>query len=109
MVMVMSEFGRTVHENGSNGTDHGRGGMMLVAGGSVKAGRFYGTYKGVADMVGDYQPVYTDFRAVYAEAVMKMFGYDPFNPQALIKMFPDYKPKETDYLNYLNVLKAAKA
>lgn len=109
MVMVMSEFGRTVHENGSNGTDHGRGGMMLVAGGPIKAGRFYGTYKGVADMVGDYQPVYTDFRAVYAEAVMKMFGYDPFNPQALIKMFPDYKPKPTDYLDFLNVLKPAKA
>lgn len=106
-VMVMSEFGRTVHENGSNGTDHGRGGMMLVAGGPIRQAKVYGTYKGVADMVGDYQPVYTDFRAVFAEAVMKVFGYDPFNVQALVKMFPDYKPKPTEYLNYLNPLKKA--
>ena len=106
-VMVMSEFGRTVHENGSNGTDHGRGGMMLVAGGPIRQSKVYGTYKGVADMVGDYQPVYTDFRAVFSEAVMKMFGHDPFNPQALVKMFPDYKPKPADYLNFLNPLKKA--
>ncbi|MDB5294205.1 MAG: hypothetical protein JWO31_188 [Phycisphaerales bacterium] len=106
-VMVMSEFGRTVHENGSEGTDHGRGGMMLVAGGPIRQAKVYGTYKGVADMVGDYQPVYTDFRAVFAEAVMKMFNYDPFNPQAMIQMFPGYKPKPADYLNYMNAVKKA--
>jgi uncharacterized protein (DUF1501 family) len=102
-IMVMSEFGRTVHENGSNGTDHGRGGMMLVAGGSIKAPKIYGKYKGVADMVGDYQPVYTDFRAVFAEAIFKMFGYDPFKPDAIVKLFPDYKmPKKEDFNDWIN-------
>lgn len=106
-VMVMSEFGRTVHENGTNGADHGRGGMMLVAGGPIKTPKVYGKWKGVADMVGDYLPVYTDFRAVYAEAIFKMFSYDPFKTDALVKMFPDYKPKPTDYLDFMNPIKKA--
>ena len=109
-VMVMSEFGRTVHENGTNGADHGRGGMMLVAGGLVKAPKVYGKWNGVADMVGDYQPVYTDFRSVYSEAIFKMFGYDPFNPQATVKMFPDFKAKPSDYLDFMKPIpKPAKA
>jgi uncharacterized protein (DUF1501 family) len=106
-VMVMSEFGRTVHENGSNGTDHGRGGMMLLAGGPIKTNRVLGKWKGVADMVGDYQPVYTDFRAVYSEAIYKMFHYDPFKPDAVVKMFPDYKPKKEDYLDFMNQIPKA--
>jgi uncharacterized protein (DUF1501 family) len=106
-VMVMSEFGRTVHENGSNGADHGRGGMMLLAGGPIKTNKILGKWKGVADMVGDYLPVYTDFRAVYAEAIYKMFGFDAFKPDAVVKMFPDYKPKQTDYLDFMNPIKKA--
>jgi uncharacterized protein (DUF1501 family) len=106
-VMVMSEFGRTVHENGSNGADHGRGGMMLLAGGPIKTNKILGKWKGVGDMVGDYQPVYTDFRAVYAEAIFKMFNYDVFKPDAVVKMFPDYKPKKEDYLDFMNPIKKA--
>lgn len=106
-VMVMSEFGRTVKENGSMGTDHGRGGMMLLAGGPVKGGKLYGTWKGVKDMVGDYQPVYTDFRAVFAETVFKLFGHDPFKPDALVKVFPDYKPKKDEYIDFMNPIKKA--
>jgi len=106
-VMVMSEFGRTVHENGSNGADHGRGGMMLLAGGAIKTNKVLGKWKGVADMVGDYLPVYTDFRAVYSEAIFKMFNYDPFKQDAVVKMFPDYKPKKDDYLDFMNPIKKA--
>lgn len=106
-VLVMSEFGRTVHENGSTGADHGRGGMMLIAGGPLKANHVLGKWKGVADMVGDYQPVYTDFRAVYAEAIYKLFNYDAFKTDAIVKMFPDYKPKKEDYLDFMNPIKKA--
>lgn len=37
-VLAMTEFGRTVRENGSGGTDHGTGGAMLMAGGPCVAG-----------------------------------------------------------------------
>lgn len=39
MVVVMSEFGRTAHENDSRGNDHGTGGAMMVLGGAVNGGR----------------------------------------------------------------------
>jgi uncharacterized protein (DUF1501 family) len=35
-VVVISEFGRTVRENGSRGTDHGRGGLMILMGGRIR-------------------------------------------------------------------------
>lgn len=47
-VVVVSEFGRTARENGSNGTDHGTGGLAMVAGGSVKGGQILGTYPGLS-------------------------------------------------------------
>ncbi len=42
-VVTISEFGRRVQENGSQGFDHGWGNMMLVAGAGVKGGKYYGT------------------------------------------------------------------
>lgn len=42
VILTISEFGRTVAENGSGGTDHGRGNCMLVLGGPVAGGRVYG-------------------------------------------------------------------
>ncbi|WP_085796268.1 DUF1501 domain-containing protein [Falsiruegeria litorea] len=46
-VVTMSEFGRTVAENGSKGTDHGTGGVMLLAGGAVRGGCVYGEWPGL--------------------------------------------------------------
>src|SRR5579864_2973488 len=45
MLLVMTEFGRTVHENGSEGTDHGRGSFMLAVGNMLKGGQLYGTWQ----------------------------------------------------------------
>ncbi|MBV1863017.1 MAG: DUF1501 domain-containing protein [Rhodobacteraceae bacterium] len=47
-VVCMTEFGRTVRENGSGGTDHGTGGLMVLAGGAVRGGRVYGDWPGLA-------------------------------------------------------------
>ncbi len=48
-VVCMTEFGRTVRENGSGGTDHGTGGAMVLAGGAVRGGRVYGDWPGIAE------------------------------------------------------------
>ena len=47
-VLVVSEFGRTAAENGSRGTDHGTGGVALLAGGAVRGGRVLGDWPGLA-------------------------------------------------------------
>ncbi|WP_147127346.1 DUF1501 domain-containing protein [Shimia ponticola] len=48
-VLAMTEFGRTVRENGTKGTDHGTGGAMLMAGGAVRGGRVYGDWPGLSE------------------------------------------------------------
>jgi len=69
VIVVLSEFGRTVHENGDRGTDHGHGNAIWVAGGAVKGGRVYGDWPGLTP-VQLYQrrdlAVTTDFRAALA-------------------------------------------
>ena len=47
VIMVVSEFGRTVAENGNRGTDHGTGGLVFLAGGAVKGGRVAGDWPGL--------------------------------------------------------------
>lgn len=48
-LLAMTEFGRTVRENGSGGTDHGTGGLMITAGGAIRGGRVLGDWPGLAD------------------------------------------------------------
>ncbi|TMB61197.1 MAG: DUF1501 domain-containing protein, partial [Deltaproteobacteria bacterium] len=48
VILVMSEFGRTVHENGNTGTDHGHGNVMWVMGGNVRGGKVYGQWPGLS-------------------------------------------------------------
>ena len=43
-VIAVSEFGRTVRVNGGGGTDHGTGGLAILAGGAIKGGRMYGDW-----------------------------------------------------------------
>lgn len=49
VVLCMTEFGRTVRENGTGGTDHGTGGAMIMAGGAVRGGRVYGKWPGLSE------------------------------------------------------------
>jgi uncharacterized protein (DUF1501 family) len=46
-IVAMTEFGRTVRENGTGGTDHGTGGAMVLAGGAIRGGRVYGRWPGL--------------------------------------------------------------
>ncbi len=49
VVLAMTEFGRTVRENGSAGTDHGTGGCAVLAGGAIDGGRILGKWPGLGD------------------------------------------------------------
>jgi uncharacterized protein (DUF1501 family) len=77
VLMTMTEFGRTVRENGSGGTDHGRGSCLFVLGNNVDGGKVHGTVpKLVPEELEDGRdlPVTTDFRAIFAEVAGKHLG-----------------------------------
>lgn len=73
-LMTTTEFGRTVKQNGSNGTDHGRASCCFVLGNDVQGGRVYGdvqplSTENLAD--GRDLAVTTDFRSVFAEVATR--------------------------------------
>ena len=77
VVLTMSEFGRTVAENGNRGTDHGHGNAMMVIGGAVRGGKVYGKWPGLAREQrheGRDLAITTDFRAVFNEVVRGHLG-----------------------------------
>jgi uncharacterized protein (DUF1501 family) len=72
VLLTMSEFGRTVAENGSGGTDHGHANCMIAMGGPVAGGRVLGTWPGLEReqlYEGRDLALTTDFRDVFAEIV----------------------------------------
>lgn len=91
LVLVVTEFGRTCRENGTYGTDHGRGGVMFLLGAKVKGGKLHGKWGGLAErelVEGRDLPVTTDFRDIFADVLREHMGFDP--PKGF---FPDYGPK----------------
>jgi uncharacterized protein (DUF1501 family) len=77
VLVTMSEFGRTLRENGARGTDHGHGNAMLVLGGPVKGGKVYGRWPGLEReqlWEGRDLAITTDFRDVFAEVVTGHLG-----------------------------------
>ena len=93
VLLVMSEFGRTFHENGSGGTDHGHGNVMWLAGGAIQGGKIRGEQ---ADLKANTlpqkrdMPVLTDNRDVLAGVFIQLYG---LNPTALDTIVPDAKPQ----------------
>ena len=87
-LVTMSEFGRTVRENGNRGTDHGHANVMLLLGGGVKGGKVYGKWPGL-DASHLYEnrdlAVTTDFRDVFAEVLARRMGIADPEP-----VFPGY-------------------
>ncbi len=72
VVVTMSEFGRTAHENGNRGTDHGHANCMFVMGGPVKGGKVYGKWPGLGPEQlneGRDLALTTDFRSVLGEII----------------------------------------
>lgn len=98
-LVTVSEFGRTVHENGNRGTDHGHGNFMLVMGGGVKGGKVYGRWPGL-DSSHLYEnrdlSVTTDFRDVFAEILAGRLGI-----QNLVPVFPGYDLDEKKRLGVI--------
>lgn len=89
VIMTMTEFGRTVRENGTRGTDHGHGSVSFVLGGSVAGGKVHGAWPGLtADKLyeGRDLSVTTDFRDVVSEILTKHVGV-----RDLAAVFPRFK------------------
>lgn len=96
VLVTMSEFGRTVRENGNRGTDHGHGGVMLVLGGNVRGGKVHGRWPGLEReqlFEGRDLAVTTDFRDVFAEVLSKHLGV-----ASMADVFPAYAPRKAGVL-----------
>lgn len=118
IVVVASEFGRTSRENAATGTDHGHGGVMFVAGGSVLGqgaggtGGLSGVYN--ADPTtwanGDlfavqtrYLAMRTDYRAVYAEILQRHLGVPAIEVEAILPGWAGLPAApEYAFLNFLS-------
>jgi uncharacterized protein (DUF1501 family) len=97
----MSEFGRTAHENGSGGTDHGHANCMLVMGGAVKGGKVYTRWPGMGE--GQlYQDrdlaVTTDYRSVLGEIISSHLG-----DRDLSKVFPGFAGEPKQHFGLIKV------
>ena len=100
VILTMSEFGRTVKQNGTGGTDHGHAGAMFVIGGALKSShKVLGRWPGLAPEQlneGRDLALTTDFRSVFSELASKHLG-----AASLDRIFPGYKTPEQNWLGIL--------
>lgn len=86
-VLAMTEFGRTVAENGTKGTDHGTGGMMVLAGGAIRGQTVHGHLAGFEEVDlfqgRDLMPT-DDVRRYAAWAIRESFGLDRFTLESVV-------------------------
>lgn len=89
VVLTMTEFGRTARENGTKGTDHGTGGLALLAGGGIAGGKVLGQWPGLGDGKlldnRDLMPT-GDVREIAAAMLYRQFGIEPGD--LTTKIFP---------------------
>jgi len=96
VVLTMSEFGRTIRENGNSGTDHGHATAMLVLGGTVNGGRVLGRWPGLDPaqrFEGRDVAVTTDFRDLFGEILSRHLGADNLAP-----VFPGYSADPSKFV-----------
>ena len=90
-VVVLTEFGRRTYENGSAGTDHGRGCAMMILGSGIRGGKVHGTYPGLEEPAGPGPgglQITCDYRDVLAEVIA-----GEKHGAVVPSVFPDYTPK----------------
>jgi uncharacterized protein (DUF1501 family) len=100
LVVTMSEFGRTVRENGNRGTDHGHANAMLLIGSGVQGGKVYGDWPGLNnDQLYDGRDLSltTDFRDVLGEIAQRHL-----RSQNLPTLFPGYSVSEAKFRHILS-------
>jgi len=96
VILVISEFGRTVRQNGNGGTDHGHGNVMWVMGGPVRGRKVYGAWPGLSNQQ-LYQErdlaVTTDFREPIATVLRAHMG---LGDAQIDRVFPG-RPRSTGH------------
>jgi len=99
VLLTMSEFGRTVRENGNRGTDHGHANAMFVVGNGVRGGKVYGQWPGLrSDQLyeGRDLALTTDFRDVFGEIASRHLGNSN-----LKDVFPGYSMSQSKFRGFL--------
>ena len=94
VVVVMSEFGRTVRENGNRGTDHGHGSVYWLLGGALAGARMAGEQVALtrANLFQDRDlPVLNEYRALLAGLFGRMYG---LSPAMLDAVFPGARARD---------------
>src|SRR6478672_4617167 len=90
LVVVATEFGRTVKPNGTGGTDHGQASAAMLLGGAVSGGRVVADWPGLSSAAlyegRDLKPT-TDLDALIAGALAQHYGLDP--ARAMATLFPE--------------------
>lgn len=89
-VVVMSEFGRNIRQNDSQGTDHGHGGIMMCMGRGIKGGRVLADWPGLNPanwFEGQDLPVTIDYRDILSEILLKRVG-----ASSVAGTFPGFTP-----------------
>lgn len=93
VLVVMSEFGRRLRSNKSNGTDHGHAGVTIVSAPGIAGGRIHGTWPGLASEQLDNAvdlAMTTDIRSILAELMAGPLA----TPSAVAASFPGFTPKK---------------
>jgi uncharacterized protein (DUF1501 family) len=91
VIVVVSEFGRTVAENGNRGTDHGYGNVMWLLGGAIRGGKVYGEWQGLSQSALHQNrdlAITTDFRDVFYQILQSHLS---LTVDSLNRVFPDYQ------------------
>jgi uncharacterized protein (DUF1501 family) len=99
VIVTMTEFGRTIRQNGSGGTDHGHASCLFVLGGPVKGGKVYGKWPGLStDQLyeGRDLALTTDFRDVFSEIAGRHMGARNLN-----SIFPGFNANPANFRGFI--------